>query len=1398
MSTATEPHSETVAPGTRPTVFRFWFRVVAGCALLLGLAFAQDPGFVVADTKYDLIGDPVDFLARSLHLWDAEGAFGQLQNQAYGYLWPMGSFFVLGWLAEIPAWAVQRLWQGLVLAVAFAGTARVSRELGVRSDLAALVAGFAFALSPRMISTIGPISIEAWPSAVAPWVLLALVRGSKTGSPRRAAAWAAVAVAMVGGVNAAATFAVIPLGVVWVLTRKPGPRRRALMLWWPLFTLLGTLWWLVPLFVMGAYSPPFLDFIETSSVTTFPTTLFDALRGTSNWVPYVDADSRAGNDLITSSYLALVSGAVLVFGLVGLLDRRTPHRAFLSIGLTVGMVMVTAGHTGSVHGFLAEPLAELLDGVLSPLRNVHKFDPVIRLPLVLGLAFVVDRALESWTHLRAAGTGPSAMARLNIAAFVGMVLAVVAGASLPALQGRLEPARATLEVPDYWAQTADWLAQNSEGGTALVVPGKPFADYLWGELQDEPLQHLADSRWAVRNVIPLTPPGNIRWLDGVEDRLAQGDGSAGLTAYLRRAGVEFLVVRNDLQRSTDTPDPVLVHQAIAQSPGLSLVTSFGPPVGGRAHLRAEGTRIVINGGWQAEYPAVEIYAVPGVSAAAASGPPPLVAGGPEDLVDLEDLGVLDGEPTVLAVDYEEDAPPPGAVVLTDGLRARERAFARVHDGVSPVLTPGDVRRSQNPARDYLLDDDDRWSTTGRLTGARAVSASSSTSDGATSGGAIRGELPYAALDGSPDTAWVSRSGEGRTWWELLLDRPRELRSITLVGGAEAAENQVVRVRTAAGVSETVDLGPGERRPVTLPVGDPVNAVRVEAASKSGNGRLTLAEVEIPGVQVTRTLVLPQLPADWGDPDTVVLRADRDARNGCVEVGFDVRCVEDRQRPEEEGTGMSRAFTLADYGQFEADITVAARAGTALDDLVLDGQLVDIAASSVAVSDARASAVSAIDGDRGTTWLASLNDEAPDLLLSWLKPRRIEALDLRLDHDAAARRPTQVRLSWPDGSRELRVPRKGFGRFPPVLTDQLRIEVVATAPVKDLRLDQEVRDVPVGVSEVRIRGGRFLPLDLSDEARELPCGSGPEVLVNQRSYRTSVFASQVQLARGEMVPARLCETTVSTRGSVLGPSDRTLFLRRGENLVEAWDSPASEVRSIVLRDTSSAAVSRPVAQLETESPSPVRRSVEPPSAATLLVLRENTNPGWDATRDGKRLDPVVVDGWQQGWWLDAGSGPVEARFTPDRVYRMGLGAGILGVGALVAVVLLTRRRWAGPVPPPAEERTPSVVALAGAGLVAMGLLAGWAGVLVAILGGGTAFLLRRRAPTEGPWLLAGTVLLAATAYAATPWGDPGGWAGTRAWPHYLVLVPLAALFVGERRRRESRRPRRRIAGRSRRR
>lgn len=193
-----EPRHRAEETLTRPHPPISRFRLLAVCTLLTGLAFIQEPGRLAADTKFDLVTAPGQFLARALHLWDAQGALGQLQNQAYGYLWPMGPFHLLGHLIDLPGWVVQRSWLALVLCVAFVGVAQVVRALGVRSDLAAIVAGLAYALSPRMLTTLGPISIEAWPSALAPWVLLPLVIGSTRGSPRRAAALSALAIAMVG------------------------------------------------------------------------------------------------------------------------------------------------------------------------------------------------------------------------------------------------------------------------------------------------------------------------------------------------------------------------------------------------------------------------------------------------------------------------------------------------------------------------------------------------------------------------------------------------------------------------------------------------------------------------------------------------------------------------------------------------------------------------------------------------------------------------------------------------------------------------------------------------------------------------------------------------------------------------------------------------------------------------------------------------------------------------------------------------------------------------------------------------------------------------------------------------------------------------------------------------
>ena len=245
--------------------------------------------------------------------------------------------------------------------------------------------------------------------------------------------------------------------------------------------------------------------------------------------------------------------------------------------------MVGMGHLGPVQGWFAAQLNEALDGVLAAARNVHKFDPVIRLPLVLGLALLLD-------SLRAprpvAGTStPTAPSALAFRSVSWLAIVAVLGAAIPGIVGRMAPAGQVLEVPGYWEEAGAWLDDRGEEGAALMSPGIGVAQFVWGSTNDEPLEFLVEEgRFGVRSNIPFVPPGNIRALDAIEERLTQGRPSRGLAPFLARSGVQYLVVRNDVIKAPDIPDTVLLHQALDGSPGLRRLVGFGPDLGGAAYL----------------------------------------------------------------------------------------------------------------------------------------------------------------------------------------------------------------------------------------------------------------------------------------------------------------------------------------------------------------------------------------------------------------------------------------------------------------------------------------------------------------------------------------------------------------------------------------------------------------------------------------------------------------------------------------------------------------------------------------------------------------------------------------------------------------------------------------------
>ena len=516
---------------------------MAGVFLVaLALCFASSPGLIAPDTKLDLTANPLRFLARAVNLWSSDLPFGQAQNQAYGYLFPHGAFFLLGHTLGVPGWVTQRLWWAVLLTVGCWGLLRVAEALGIGTRTSRLIGAVAFALSPRVLTTLGSISSETLPMMLAPWVLLPVILALRSGTNstplRMLAGRAGLALALMGAVNAVASVAACLPALIWWACHRPDRVWRRFTAWWALASTLAVAWWVIALVLLGRISPPFLDFIESSGVTTQWTSLIEVLRGTSSWTPFVAPNATAASSLVSQPVAILATTLVAAGGMAGLALRSMPARGRLVTMLIVGLMLLTLGYTGGMGSPLAHEVQGFLDAAGAPLRNVHKLEPAIRIPLVLGLAHLLGRIPLPGSASRPVWLRAFAHPENDKRIAAGIVvLSALAVATSLAWTGRLAPPGAFRAIPDYWHHTAEWLTENNTQGRVLVVPGAPFANQVWGNSHDEPLQVLGEFPWGVRDSIPLTPPQTIRALDSVQRLFAAGRPSAGLADTLARQGI---------------------------------------------------------------------------------------------------------------------------------------------------------------------------------------------------------------------------------------------------------------------------------------------------------------------------------------------------------------------------------------------------------------------------------------------------------------------------------------------------------------------------------------------------------------------------------------------------------------------------------------------------------------------------------------------------------------------------------------------------------------------------------------------------------------------------------------------------------------------------------------------
>jgi arabinofuranan 3-O-arabinosyltransferase len=183
---------------------------------------------------------------------------------------------------------------------------------------------------------------------------------------------------------------------------------------------------------------------------------------------------------------------------------------------------------------------------------------------------------------------------------------------------------------------------------------------------------------------------------------------------------------------------------------------------------------------------------------------------------------------------------------------------------------------------------------------------------------------------------------------------------------------------------------------------------------------------------------------------------------------------------------------------------------------------------------------------------------------------------------------------------------------------------------------------------------------------------------------------------------------------------------------------------------------------------------------VLVVPESINPGWTAhDRDGTTLNPVTVNGWQQGWVLPAGTaGPVTLEFGANSPYRAGLigGLALLPLLMLLAFVPGRTRR---PPTEPAMTWSPHPVALAGAITLGAALIAGPVGAALAVLACIARHLLRHR---ESLWerltvvTAAGGLVLAGAVLSRYPWRSVDGYVGHAPAVQFLALLSVIAVAV----------------------
>jgi arabinofuranan 3-O-arabinosyltransferase len=1252
------------------------------------MALLQRPGLASSDTKIDLHVDPGAFLGDVASAWSSTGDLGHVQGGQYGgYLFPMGPFFALGHALGAAPWLVQRLWLGLVLALAVLGVLHLVDLLAGRPrGIAHVVAGALTLLNPYVVVFAARTSVTLLGYAALPWLLVCLLRGLRAWPEARwrwPAAFALVVTASGGGVNAAVVGWILlgPLllaGYEW-WTGAAGGRAVAGFAWRAAVAGAAvSAWWVVPLLVQSRYGVDFLRFTEQPGTIWSTTSLSESLRLMGYWISYLGVGYGGtlrpyfgdGGVLLFALPVVLAGLLVPALALTGFAwTRRHPYGPFLLVLVIAGLIAMTAGFPEGTPLRRAANFTYNHVASVQFLRTTYKAGPLVALGIagLAGLAAARSRAL--------------AVACVALAAL----------ASWPLMRGRgLDDQLLWPRVPAAWEQAAAHVDRQPDG-RAVVLPGQLYAYYRWGGTIDPILPTLADRPVAVRNAVGYADLHAVDLLWTVDALVSQHRALPGqLSPLLDLLGARTVISGADDDRTRSGAAPA------AEAAGV--LDQLGRPDArwGRARQAppAAGTLDAPR-----RLPQVRAWDRPGAPGLVRVEPrtgETVVDGSAEGLAGLAAFGPLPRD----GVDYAGDLSPDelrraGDVVITDSNRRRVLVISRLAQNTGATLAADEAPSVDAAVLDPFPLGGSDAQTVAVYDGIKSVSAPFSPGFPQ-----FPERRPFAALDGDPATAWQADRNltQDRHTLDVTFDRPRDVDHVDLMPYSD--ERATVTAVEVAGRRFGVHAGwnrlrLGLRGVRSLRVR--IASIRKPADETAGAGGIR--ELRIPGVRATEALRVPVL-AERALAGRDLSRTglgyvfqrttgDDPFRRDPVSGPAGAALVRDRGDGE---SGLERIFAPPAARTWTADGWASA-ASTGADD-ALD-RLAGFRGPERFTSSGRFEsrpgwrASSAFDGT-GRPWIGAwLPGRAT--WLQWTTPQARSLRTLRLRPVPGVRRPTLVRLRW-DGraSDPLPVAADGSVAVPAGVRGRaFRLDVLRAAfPAGTPGVVKQRR--AVGIAEVE--GPPRVTIPRAGALRGA-CGDLSGTVAG-RPLRLRATGTVADLDAGKPLRMTGCGDLALPAGRQqlsLPPDALAPYLLRLRSPAPAGAAPAAAPGRVVS-----------AGRATHDGRTGVRLDLHAPAR---LVLAEGYDRGRRASCDGHDLGtPRVGDAFGTAWDVPASCRDVEISFAPDRLVRAGYVISLIAGIVLLALVLFGRRRTPefvarafADMPPAPLPAKPAVIVAVVAGL-----------------------------------------------------------------------------------------------------